>query len=190
MPKLTINDVLAGLDKPFTSMAEQKRALDVVARAYEKLRDSVMDRILAELPESDERHTLYWGVPSNLRYINSMEMETYAPFGFAPVEQLIELRNQVKATPIVKPERVSETQRRIAAARQSIVEEMERRKARYVEALELGRLFGGLRVTVNAHWVRNQHGTEFLRYFFYLDGRLTALQIIIAIAEQLEREKA
>ena len=188
MAKLTLDDVIAALDKPFTSIAEQKRALDVVSRAYEKLRDGVMSRIL-DLPESDERHELYWDVPSILHHVRPTDIETYAPFGFAPVAELIELRHQVKDVPIVKPERVSDAERRIEAVRATIVEEMERRKARFVEALELGRLFGGLRVTVNAHWVRNQHGTQFLRHFFYLDGRLTPLQIIIAVADHLEREQ-
>lgn len=40
----------------------------------------------------------------------------------------------------------------------------------------------------NVHYVTNQHGTTFLRAFYYLNGTLTPLSIIIAAAEAKARE--
>jgi hypothetical protein len=44
-------------------------------------------------------------------------------------------------------------------------------------------------VSVTPHHVTNQFGTSFIRCFYYLDGKMTPLNIIMAAAGQLEREK-
>jgi membrane-associated HD superfamily phosphohydrolase len=66
---------------------------------------------------------------------------------------------------------------------------MEGRKAQFVEGLEIARMFNGLPVSVNAHWVHGHKGTNFIRYFFYLAGELTPLNMIMAIAQAHEAEK-
>ena len=110
----------------------------------------------------------------------------------------------IKATPIAaapaKPDAIVKAE----LIRHSIVEEMERRKAMFVEGLEIGRIFAdlyprknkageiipsaSLPVSVNAHWVRGHKGTDFVRHFFYLRGKLTPLQTIMAIAQTLDDE--
>jgi hypothetical protein len=102
---------------------------------------------------------------------------------------MIALRQAIKDAEILPVPAKPESEARAEVVRKSVVDMMEARKAQYVHALELGRLFGGLPVSVNAHWVHGHKGARFVRHFFYLYGRLTPLNLIIAAAEQLEREK-
>ena len=76
----------------------------------------------------------------------------------------------------------------VERVRQTILKSLEERKADYVKDLDISRHFG-MSVSVTAHRVRHESGTVYLRRFFYLHGRLTALAQIIAIAGTLEREE-
>ena len=58
---------------------------------------------------------------------------------------------------------------------------MERLQVRYLEAIDLCELVGdeGFRMkglSANSHYVTNEHGTTFLRTFYYLQGKLTPLR--------------
>ena len=66
---------------------------------------------------------------------------------------------------------------------QKLAPELKLRQEQYNNALRLHDIFGGLPVHANVHYVTNQHGTTFLRAFYYLNGTLTPLSIIIAAAE-------
>jgi hypothetical protein len=66
---------------------------------------------------------------------------------------------------------------------------MELRKSQYARGLELHEIFGNLRVSANVHMVRNQHGTTFIRAFYYMDGKLTPLNMILAVAQEIQRRE-
>lgn len=175
----------------FASKAAQKRAMDDLNCAYRYEREALMKTILAaRTPETAEQnHADYWAVFADLHQVRERHFEIAARYAdtFGIVREMIALRAAIKDAEIIAAPR-NESAAKVEAIRKTITEEMERRKAQYIEALEIGRHFGGLPVSVNAHWVHGHKGTVFLRHFFYLRGKLTPLNLIMAAAEQLERE--
>lgn len=193
----------------FTSKAGQKRALDELNYAYSGLREALMTVILAaRSPETEtQNHADYWGVASDLHQVRDRHFEIagrYNAPGFAIVRDMIALRLAIKAADIAPPPARPELEVKAEVVRRSIVEEMERRKAMFIEGLDLGRVFAelfprknkagetipsaSLPVSVNSHWVHGHKGTNFTRNFFYLNGKLTPLQTIMAIAQTLDQE--
>ena len=96
----------------------------------------------------------------------------------------------LKLIPVVKPEpksdRITAKQAEVTA---TVVDMIKRRTAQYHEAVELGRLFGGLNVSATPHLVTNEFNTTFTRCFYYLNGKFTPLSVIMAAADTLAREK-
>ena len=205
----TIDDYVAlaldAFNAGFLSKAAQKRALDNVSRAFDLVTGATRDAILSEASATfTDLSTVeleqaridwtnargYWAMPSYPHeYRAAKHGEIFERYGNrADAERLAALRDAIKGADIA-PAPVNETAKRVETVRRSIFDEMERRKAQYVEALEIGRLFGGLPVHVNAHIVHGHKGAVFLRHFFYLRGKLTPLNTIIAAAETLARER-
>jgi hypothetical protein len=208
-PQTRINSAQLAFENGFQSKAGQKRALDDLNRAYGYIREILMRAILAaRSPETEaQNHEDYWAVPNDLHQIRERHFELAARYvdNFGIVRDMIALRNAIKGAEIAPPPARPELEVKADTVRRTIVEEMERRKTMFVEGLELGRLFAelyprtgkdgealgpsaSLPVTVNAHWVRGHKGTDFVRHFFYLGGKLTPLNMIMAVADQLERE--
>jgi len=108
----------------------------------------------------------------------------------ANLNELVTLRVLLKLIPVVKPEpksdRITAKQAEVTA---TVVDMIKRRTAQYHEAVELGRLFGGLRVSVTPHLVTNEFNTTFTRCFYFLEGKFTPLSVIMAAADTLAREK-
>jgi hypothetical protein len=183
----------AAFEAGFKSEAARKRALEDLSHAYEITRGAVMNAILkARTPETEEQNSDdYWAIPSGLHQVRDRHFDIAARYdaGFVITRDLIALRAVIKAAPLVVVERDA-TEARVETIRKSLLEEIERRGAQYVHALDMGRAFGGLRVTVNAHLVHGHKGTVFVRHYFYLLGVLTPLQVIMAAADTLEREAA
>lgn len=146
------------------------------------------------LTEAGRACVCYWNetaLPSELHhYREEKHREAAAIVPGAPedIAQLVEIRKAVKAAEVL-PARKAEENPRAEMAQKTISEIMEKRRAQYAEALDLGRIFGGLRVTANVHQVINQYGTVFLRVFYFLNGKFTPLAVIVAAADTLEREK-
>ena len=123
-------------------------------------------------------------LPHTLHLVKDIHFERVAGIpAFAPVRDLIALRAAINAAEIIPVERSPQAEK-VEAVHQS---EMERRKTQHVGGLDMADRLGGLPVTVNAHMVTNDKGKTFVRHFFYLSGKLTPLNTIIAIAEQLEK---
>jgi hypothetical protein len=102
----------------------------------------------------------------------------------------VSLRAIFKFIEVVKPAPKNDAVERKAAEVTNEVKNLfETRMAQYNRAIDLGRLFNYLPVSVTPHHVTNQFGTSFIRCFYYLDGKMTPLNIIMAAAGQLEREK-
>jgi hypothetical protein len=191
-----INRATEQFEAGFTSKAAQKRALEDVNRAFELARKSIQDWCLGKmhdhyqasgergLPEVD---ALYYGLPmyphewrvKHAEMVRALHPE--ADEAIALFDQIVDLRNAIKNTEIVKIERKANEQ--IERVYKSVREIMELRKSQYAHGLKLHDLFGGLHITANVHSVVNEHGTQFLRAFYYMSGVLTPLQIIIAVMQ-------
>lgn len=169
-------------DNTFTAKAHQKRAFENLGHAYDLL--------------VDENKTFYqnsgnwWDIPLSLYQIRDKHFKFFEEKHHENLRRLVTLRAMFKDTPIVKPapksDKVTKKQNEVL---ETVVEMIARQKARYYEVLEVGRLFGGLNVTVIPHQVTNQYGTTFTRCFYYLDDKVTALNIICAALAKLELEK-
>lgn len=201
MPMPTINDRIAlaqdAFEEGFLSKAAQKRALDQLNRAYSAIHDEVHGAVITQanidFPEAcDARWTLFNDneTPFDLHQVRDRHIviiEKWTDHG-AVIRDLIALRAAIKAAEIAAAP-VNEEKAKIETVRKSIIEEMEMRKAQFVEGMEIARLFNGLPVSVNAHWVYGHKGARFIRHFFYLRGKLTPLNMIMAIAQTYEREQ-
>ncbi len=169
----------------FPSKAAVKDALGDLSWAYDSLKDTLGEACLAV--KNDD---LYWALPMFLHHWRHSERFLNALPETEPtvrlVEQLVDLRNAVKNAPVT-PKGTPKTTREAEVTR-AVRSLMETRKASYERGLKLAEIFGGLHVTANVHLVTNHFGTQFLRAFYYLNGELTAVNVIIAIAEKLEAQ--
>ena len=185
----------------FTSKAAQKDALDDLNRAFDILtrgaRDDILTAAADRFPNAriDEAanvariefvNTLgYWDLPDYPHLLRDRHQAILAG-RWDDACMIRDLRNAIKAAPVVKAER--KTDEREVAIQKSIREIMEMRRSQFERGLAVAELFGGLPVSVNVHRVTNEHGTTFLRAFYYLRGELTPLNVILCIAQELERQ--
>lgn len=181
----------------FTSKAGQKSATDDLNRAAEFLHGDVKAICFglrgpeqgSKFPERAE--SAYW-MNLDLHLWNAKrraELLGYLPEAEAIANQfddLAALRKVIKSAEVVKVER--KTDEREVTIQKSIRELMELRKSQYERGLKLHDLFDGLPVHGNVHYVVNQHGTCFTRTFYYLNGVLTPLNIILAVLDTKARE--
>lgn len=201
-PQDRIATAQAAFEAGFLSMAAKKRALDELNRAYEMVRDTACDAVrayaFAEYPTTEEADNIARGelfrandLPFDLHQVRDRHVDIIERWAglSQTVREMIELREAIKAAEIAPAPAKSEIEQKAEAVRKAVIDEIEKRKAQFVEGLEVARMFGGLPVTVNAHIVRGHKGAIFLRHFFYLRGKLTPLSMIIAIAEAYEAEK-
>lgn len=192
-PEFYIDRANAAFAAGFTSKAAQKSATDDLNRAHEACRQSVQNLVLAiDRDARTEAHdNVYWGLADLHVWKPKHSALVLATFPEAEptvrmIEQLVDLRAVIKAAPVVKAER--KTDDREAAVTKSVRDIMELRQAQYARGLELHDLFQGLPVTANVHVVTNQHGTTFLRAFYYMNGTLTPLNVILAVLQTKARE--
>ena len=196
-PAFYIDRATARFEAGFTSKAAQKAALQDLNNAYELLKSRILSLVLKLDPaaRTKEHEDTYWGLadyPHNWKPKHSdlaVRVFPESAATVAEIESLVEFRAAVKAAPIVKTERNAEVEK-IERVTKSIRDLMELRKEQYNRALKQHDIFGGLNVHANVHLVTNQYGTTFLRAFYYLNGFLTPLAIIIAAAETKAREAA
>lgn len=192
----------AAFEAGFQSEAARKRALDDLNRAYSSLHNKAHD---AQITHANSDETLSTDqqarceffqinrTPFDLHQVREAHIEIIARWSGAEaaalLRDLIALRAAIKAAEIIRHERPAQ-EARAEQIRKSIVEIMEARQQSYIEGLELSRHFKNMPVSVNAHIVHGHKGAVFYRYFFYLAGKLTALNVIMAIAQTLEEERA
>lgn len=192
---------IARYNEGFSSKAGQKVALDDVTRAYEMYKRALQDACLAARDADNQMapavKAVYWDVPSYPHLFKPAHADMVrAAFGgcfdalLADVAELVGLRAAIKAAPITPPAK-DETKVRAARVVESIKALMARRNAQYLNAIDLSEVVGdgvvihGL--TANSHYVTNEHGTTFLRTFYYLYGALTPLNTILAGCEETAR---
>ena len=197
MTKMTATDRIAlaqeAFENGFTSQAGKKRATEELSLAFSAIRTELTRAILAaRTTENEEANNAdYWAIPYDLHQVRDRHFEIAARYvtSFVIVRDLLALREAIKAAPIAALPVKSEIETKTEVVRKSIMEEMTRRHQQYVDGLAVAHLFNGLSVSVNAHWVHGHKGTQFIRCFFYLYGRVTPLQTILAIADTLKREE-
>lgn len=165
-------------DNTFTAKAHQKRAFENLGHAYDLLVD-------------ENQNSGNWDhIPHYVNQIREKHFKFFEEKHHENLRRIVTFRAMFKDTPIVKPAPKSDTvTKKQNEVLETVVEMIARQKARYYEVLEVGRLFGGLNVTVIPHEVTNQYRTTFTRCFYYLDGKVTALHIICAALAKLELEK-
>ena len=193
MNKMTryIDRALAEWDNGFSSKASKKRALDNLNRAYDAVREEISNFML-RVPREERDNTwnkLYWELPFNLYQWKAKHNDAFLGEGFEKevkeIKGLIEYREAIKSTEVVPPFKAESPEQKTREEIESYLHSLYKgQQEKYVNGVELADKFGGLHVTANAHWVTNQHGTVFTRHFFYLFGKLTALNTIIAVAQQ------
>jgi len=178
----------------FTSKAAQKEALSDVSRAYEILKHEIQGMCLeiAHADRTEAQNELYWGLPDLHNWkAKHAELSTrvfpQSADQVSQIEDLVNLRAAIKGAEVVKVER--KENERTAAITKSIREIMEQRNAQYARGLKIYDMFNGLPVSVNVHLVVNQHGTEFLRAFYFMGGVMTPLNVILAVMDA-KAEKA
>jgi hypothetical protein len=171
-------------DQTFAAKAHQKEALGYLNGGYDMIRENNRE-FLRSLTEEK-----YWAIPLDLHQIRNKHTHLFDEVHHANLSELVDLRVLLKLIPVVKPEpksdRITAKQAEVTA---TVVDMIKRRTAQYHEAVELGRLFGGLNVSVTPHLVTNEFNTTFTRCFYYLNGKFTPLSVIMAAADTLAREK-
>ncbi|UAW07599.1 hypothetical protein AIIMSPlu_037 [Pseudomonas phage AIIMS-Plu-RaNi] len=178
----------------FTSKAAKQAALGDITRAYELLRAEITSLVLdtAHDERTEAHDDVYWNLPAYPHQWKakhrtlSLSVFPQTEAVCDQIEELVAFRAAVKDAEVVKVERQADE--RVERVQKSIRETMEQRQADYARGLDLSKLFGGLSVTANVHLVINQHGTTFLRAFYFMHGRMTALGVILAVAQTLAEE--
>lgn len=183
LTKQKASDDTDAFNQGFASKAAQQRALDDLNRAFDQVKRAIHDELLAIA--RDERDAnwddLYWGVPA--LHVWKAKHSAMFPNYAERAEMLVALRNEIKAAPITPVEKVNivtETEKKV---RETLREMIERKTAQFHEGVRLVEIFGRLPVSVTPHWVVNDKGTGFIRCFYYLNGKLTALNVILAVLQ-------
>ncbi|EOG4615043.1 hypothetical protein ACLD9I_004690 [Pseudomonas aeruginosa] len=187
-----VESAFAAFEAGFTSKAGQKSATDYLNRATDLLKQevhSLCHGLRGEAGYSAREAALekaYW-MNLDLHLWGEKrrdELLGYLPEASSVADQfddLAALRAAIKAAPVIKG--VRQADERVERVQKSIRELMEMRKEQYTRGLQLHDLFGGLPVHANVHLVTNQHGTTFLRAFYFMDGVMTPLNVILAVLQ-------
>jgi len=172
-------------DQTFAAKSHQKEALGELNSGYQMLRENNFQFSIDSLSRED-----YFAIPFDLHQIRDKHFRLFDEAHHADLTDLITFRVLLKELEVVKPapksDRITAKQ---AEVTETVVDLIERRMAQYHEAVELGRLFGGLPVSVTPHQVTNEYNTTFTRCFYYLAGKFTPLSVIMAAMDTLAREK-
>ena len=172
-------------DQTFAAKSHQKEALGELNSGYQMLCKNNFQFSIDSLSRED-----YYAIPFDLHQIRDKHFRLFDEAHHADLTDLVTFRVLLKELEVVKPapksDRITAKQ---AEVTETVVDLIERRMAQYHEAVELGRLFGGLPVSVTPHQVTNEYNTTFTRCFYYLAGKFTPLSVIMAAADKLAREK-
>lgn len=196
-----IANAIAMMADGFSSKAAKKRVTDMLGRAYDSVRDAVHAHFLNVPHEArtQEQTDGYYDIPNHLSHWRDrhaemvLKMFPQAQREIDLINELVSLRAEVLATEIVAPEIVAPEvvakPERVVRAEKLLSEIIDQREQQYLRGIYLGELFNGLSVYANTHVVVNARGTQFVRSFYYLFGKLTPLNVICAAAEELARRK-
>jgi hypothetical protein len=180
------------LDMGFKSEAARKTALDHVSTAWRSVRDIAQHTMLAAPGYADDpaARERYFAFPMDLHHWRPKHDAAY-PDAAEAVAPLLSLRAAIKAAP-VEPKPIREDHPLLKLARSAagidLIALRDRRVKQYQDALDLGRRFKGLPVSVNRVWCSNYGGTVWVRLDWYLRGERTPFGTIAAAYDALVRE--
>ena len=198
-------EALASSCDTYPSKAAQKRVLETLNHAYSQAREIAMVAIRNEAPEItiEDREDVARMVqiiarnsffntndlPFDLHAVRARHIPYFNAVGIADdVRALIDLREATKSAEICKPApKNADLAKLEERVRKSVSEIYAMRKNQYEFGLRMADIFGRLDVSVNTHWVTNQFGTTFTRCFYYMEGKLTPLNLILAVLQEHER---
>ena len=186
----------------FNTKSAQKDVLDVLNRAYDELREVVQVEHLETVPYEDSRtmqmspinlrkYNLYCDLPYNLCHFRAKHadeiLDMYPNLSniVDRMNTLVAFREEVRETPIMRVEPKAKDPMTEKVER-TIIEIMAKCKADYAHGISLMEMFGYMNVTASVHVVVNQYGSRFHRTFYYMDGRLTRLNVIICVYQEME----
>lgn len=193
-----IDKAMVAFETGFTTKSAKTQALRHLNLAYESTVHDLRKFVLDIDFEIRNNHPLlnefYFSLPFDLsgwrekHGKNAIELFPESVDVVANINELVELRTAIKEAEIVKVE-VKTEHPMIKKVEKTIQEWMEMKKTQFERGIQLNELLGGLNVSANSHYVTNSHGTHFIRTFYYLNHKLTSLNMIIAIFEQIQRQK-
>jgi hypothetical protein len=129
-------------------------------------------------------------LPMSLSHVRDKHLEkirTYFPEHYEDVLYIKNLLDTIKTAEVTPlPPKSDPLEKKVEGRVKSLFDQMAKRQQQFTDAVEMGKLFGGLPVSAYAHWGRSKYGRDFVRVFYYLNGRVTPLSVIIAAAQALE----
>lgn len=198
-----LDKAIAMFNEGFNSKAAKQRCLEALNNSYNYTRDIHFDEVCASAPGQDAAveeftdelnaaraaHFDRLEVPFDLHQVRDRHADAFGT-RWDRIQELRNMREQARAAEVVPPAKGDAPLKELEArVTESLEQLMARRKEQFIRGCELHDIFGGLPVSVNAHWVVNQFGTGFIRRFYYMDGKLTPLNMILAIMDTKAREK-
>jgi hypothetical protein len=145
------NGAVAGRPDLF-GKSSPERSMTCLNRAYEMVRGQNNLRSTCEL---------CWDQPFDLHQIRDRHFAMFKEEHHAALKELVSLRAIFKFIEVVKPAPKNDAVERKAAEVTNEVKNLfETRMAQYNRAIDLGRLFNYLPVSVTPHHVTNQFGTS------------------------------
>ena len=165
----------------FFSKSEQKEALDNLNRAYDEVYKN-KDMSIQDFPTHEERWDLSCDIPSSLHLVKEKHRPIFEKLGMDcdTIYKLVEYRNEFKNFEIVPKAKenndFAQVMQFIVSGVQSNFQDDGRNYLKEKLGEDLYR-----RVRWDWHFVRNSRGTDFIRVFWFLDGRITKLQSILAM---------
>lgn len=168
----------------FSSQAQKKAAMSDLNRAFECALDTLFD--LAAASHGAEALD---ALPFDLHHWRPKHAEFAAKFDAGlteTVNRLAELRETFKAAVVVPPVKNEEaTKAKVLETRVLGAINMDKIKADYAHALDLGYKLGDLPVTLRIVYCQNLHGTQYTRPIWYLNGQVTRFNVIAAAYQKL-----
>lgn len=180
------NKVMDAIALPIFSESARKRILSNLTLAYE---NTVRKELLNLTIEDDD---LYWEVPNNLHHFNTKRQNLFSEFA-SVVEAgkyLFELRNEIKALPLQVKDKTETAL--IEEIKNNVLSELKTKENSHLDVskkLDEVLQTNGMCVSVGGHMVHT-HKASFPRFFWYLNGEVTALSKIMYIAEQLKKQNS
>lgn len=190
-----IAEANAMLAEGFTSKAAQKAAMNRVSRAYEELREEIQRRYLDESKPTvtQAMQDLYWGIPAYVNQWKSKHDKLLADSGLEKpgdrekIAALVAKYAEIKAAPIVP----AGSKKDPLTAKAEELEAEFTAKAKADETYDPSKdLEKQVFMSVGAiqHYATSVKGNTFLRWKYYLSGRVTALRTILGVAEMKRLE--
>jgi len=126
---------------------------------------------------------------THVREQHLQKIQTYFPEHYDNVVYIKNLLDTIKAAEVTPlPPKQDPLEKKVEAKVKSVFDIMAKRQKQFTEAVDFGEMFGGLNVSAWAHRGQSKYGTPFTRVFYYLNGRVTPLNVIVAAAQELEKQ--